>query len=94
MKNLAFILIITFLASCVSPEDKKKALDAQEKAQCLDLGFRENTEAFANCRLQIRELATQEAAGRVAKYNAIMGNMNANKVRTCSPNGVGGMTCY
>tara|TARA_R110000824_G_scaffold390760_19_gene588035 strand:- start:5071 stop:5358 length:288 start_codon:yes stop_codon:yes gene_type:complete len=51
------------LAACAGdPTAEQARLDATDHQNCLDLGFKPDTEAYGNCRLKLREIrANQEA---------------------------------
>ena len=58
--SLACLLV---LAGCVSPEQRAAEIAAQQKAdyaECTRLGFKPNTEAFANCLLKLQEIRAQQ----------------------------------
>jgi len=55
------LLILTglLLTACASPADRareKALLDRADHHHCLDLGFEEETEAYGNCRLKLKEI--------------------------------------
>lgn len=49
------------LAGCTSTSEPRLTREAQIAQQCRNMGFRDNTDAFANCRLQITQTAMSAA---------------------------------
>ncbi len=65
MKRIALIGLL-LLAACATPEQREAARIAQEIEdikECQKLGFKQGTDAFADCRLRLVEM-------RQAAYNA------------------------
>lgn len=51
-------------AGCTTPADRAAAaaaLDARDRADCKELGFTPDTEAFGNCVLKLKEIRAREA---------------------------------
>lgn len=95
MKYVSLFAII-LLAGCVAPEEQARRATAYELSECAGLGFKAGTEAFANCRLQIRGLAAQERSRRIAAFGAIQQmqqTQQMNRPRSCFLNG-NMMNCY
>lgn len=75
--SILVICFLTVLAGCKTTEEKAAEAAADEIRQCSELGLKPKSEAFATCRLAVRQLKEQEEANRVSKYMAWQG-MNAN----------------
>ena len=59
----ACIAVATLLAACTTPEQRAQraqALLAADKAECTQLGFTPDTEAFSTCLLKLREIRADE----------------------------------
>jgi hypothetical protein len=71
MRKSFVILSVLVLAAC-SPEETQKFGEKMQElvngkptdVECKELGFKEGTEAFANCRLQLRISRNQADASR------------------------------
>jgi len=53
--------------ACATPEEQAAQAQAQlaaDKAECQRLGFKENTDDFANCLLKLKEIRAIEAETR------------------------------
>lgn len=51
------------LAACAGdPAAEQARLDAQDNQDCIDLGFKPNTEAYGNCRLKLKEIRAKQNA--------------------------------
>ena len=62
MKKTIIALSFLILSSCTTTEARNK----KEVSECLALGFKEGTEKFGDCRLQLRNIKAQRAiAGAV-----------------------------
>lgn len=61
--RMILLISLMFLSSCVSFEEIKLRKSQQEIAECLSLGFKENTSEFRNCRLQLRNIEAQKMLG-------------------------------
>lgn len=56
---------VLLLAACAGDRESEIARqNAIDHQHCLELGFEEGTEAYGNCRLKLREIRAEEAAGR------------------------------
>ncbi|MGK2739264.1 hypothetical protein ACSHT0_00055 [Tepidicaulis sp. LMO-SS28] len=65
--SVSRILILSGLAlaltACVSAEERAQMAEAQrsaDRAECQNLGFEPETEAFSECLLKLREIRAQE----------------------------------
>jgi len=47
-----FLVFVAFLAACTTDQGNA-GQSANNRAQCIDFGFREGTDAFANCMMQL-----------------------------------------
>jgi len=62
---LAAILVLPLLAACANDASRQAEaakIDAQDDANCRELGFEPGTEAYGNCRLKLKEIRAQERA--------------------------------
>lgn len=51
------------LAACASDRAAEQArIDSIDNQNCIDLGFKPNTEAYGNCRLKLKEIRAQQSA--------------------------------
>lgn len=51
------------LAACAGdPAAEQARLDATDHQNCLDLGFKPDTEAYGNCRLKLKEIRAKQEA--------------------------------
>ena len=53
------------LAACISPEEqhaRRQQIEIADHKECLKLGFKAQTDAYAECRLRLKELRVQELA--------------------------------
>ncbi len=66
MKKTVMILGLSLLAlsACGPMEDPRIAQDRYEVNECMRLGFVPQTDAFSNCRLQLRSIDAQQAAAQ------------------------------
>ncbi len=58
-----FVLTSFWLAACTSPADRaheQALLDRADHQDCRDLGFEEETEAYGNCRLKLKEIRVEQ----------------------------------
>ncbi len=54
---------LMLLAACASdPNAEQARLDAIDHQNCTDLGFKQGTEPYGNCRLKLKEIRAQQAA--------------------------------
>ncbi len=64
MRRALIMLGVVFsLAGCMSPEERAAraaSIKAADKQECLELGFRPESENFALCMLHLREIRTME----------------------------------
>ena len=55
---------LLLLTACVTDAEREAELarqEAEDHQRCVDLGFEAGTEAYGNCRLEIREIRAQES---------------------------------
>ncbi len=52
------------LAACGDPAAEQARLDALDHQNCLELGFKPDTEAYGNCRLKMKEIRAREEGNR------------------------------
>lgn len=52
------------LAACGDPAAEQARLDALDHQNCLELGFKPDTEAYGNCRLKMKEIRAKEEGNR------------------------------
>lgn len=69
-----FLVSLVLLTSCVSAEERARRQNESEIAECTRMGFKEKTEAFANCRLQLRSISANQATARAAATGAAQQN--------------------
>ncbi len=69
--NVAPIVVISALSGCVSPQVVAARQAAEDNAECVSLGFKPGTEAFGNCRLQLRSIRAMEALTDAAREAAM-----------------------
>ena len=76
MLPAGLLIILASLTGCMSPEERaahdaweREQRDAYEIYQCQGLGFQQGTEAFGNCRLQLRAIDAQQQMAQ-AQYEA------------------------
>jgi hypothetical protein len=101
MRKLLIIPFILPLAACETPEQSfARLLPAAEK-RCVDFGFKEGTEAHANClQREVSQLEDREAAAAAALadgMDAFSEGYNATRPTTCYTTGFGfssTTTCY
>ena len=48
------------LAACADPAAEQARLDAIDNKDCMDLGFKPDTEAYGNCRLKLKEIRAKQ----------------------------------
>ncbi len=63
--GLTMLIIVT---SCVSREERAKRMAAIEVQTCEKLRFKLGTEAFGNCRLQVRQIEAIKAANAAIRH--------------------------
>jgi hypothetical protein len=68
---MRYLILFIMLTGCISAEQRLAERDALEEKECLELGFKPNTEGFATCRLNIRSIKAQEEGAMASKYGAI-----------------------
>ena len=59
MKPILLLTPLMLLMACTSPEQREANRIAQEQAdiaECTQLGFKQGSEAFADCRLRLKEM--------------------------------------
>ncbi len=76
MKNaMILILPLLLLTACTTPEERaarQAAIDAQDHAECLKLGFQPNHPSYGDCRLRLKEMRVQERiANRPVYYPSV-----------------------
>ena len=54
--GIAMTLGVLALGACVDPAARQAQLDSEDNQSCLELGFKPGTDAYGNCRLQLREI--------------------------------------
>ncbi|MES1990678.1 MAG: hypothetical protein V4441_06985 [Pseudomonadota bacterium] len=55
--------LLTGLAACMGdPAAEQARLDAIDNQNCIDLGFKPQTEAYGNCRLKLKQIRAQQEA--------------------------------
>lgn len=52
------------LGACSDPAAEQARLDAVDHQNCVDLGFKQGTEAYGNCRLKMKEIRAKEEGNR------------------------------
>ena len=62
MRPIAFLFPLLLLAACASSEEIAAERDAIDHQECVELGFEPGTEAYGNCRLELRSIRAQEMA--------------------------------
>lgn len=72
MRIMFTFLVLLALSACQSPAEKQAEQDKAEVSECTRLGFKPETDAFADCRLQLRTVAAQQMNARANAYNAVM----------------------
>lgn len=71
MKHLIFAICAgLLLAGCASKAEQAQKAAAEERAECLSLGFELGSEGYGNCRMQMRFLREQKRANAIAGFNA------------------------
>ena len=104
MKPQSVFLIVFLLTGCASnkefieQERKKLQIKAYRQANftCeFEMKIKPDTPEFERCGEQAYQLAYQKVYDDY-KREVLMesANYNASRPRTCSPNGLGGVTCY
>lgn len=66
-KRLACGLVLALplaLGACSDPAAEQARLDAIDHQNCVDLGFKPETEAYGNCRLKMKEIRAKEEGNR------------------------------
>lgn len=48
------------LAACADRAAEQARLDAVDNKNCMDLGFKPDTEAYGNCRLKLKEIRAKQ----------------------------------
>lgn len=77
MKPIIVVAIAALLiAGCASREEREQRESAEDHQKCVSFGVKPQTEAYANCRVQMMQVRAQEKAARAAKRRAIMQNYN------------------
>jgi len=69
-----FLIPLLLLSACATPQEIEAQRQQQEQAdirQCVDLGFRPGTDAFAECRLRMVEMRAD--ARNAARYSTHVG---------------------
>jgi len=67
-------LLLAGLAACANDTATQTARqDAADHQNCLDLGFEEETEAYGNCRLKLRQVRATEASRNRSNVNVGVG---------------------
>lgn len=61
--GLAIVAPLGF-AACADPAAEQARLDAADHRNCVELGFKPDTEAYGNCRLKMKEIRAREEANR------------------------------
>ncbi|NBX03797.1 MAG: hypothetical protein EBR02_07055 [Alphaproteobacteria bacterium] len=64
MKKSTLLLHFLLLSACGPIEDQRIAQDRYEMGECMRLGFEPQTDAFSNCRLQLRSIGAQQATAQ------------------------------
>lgn len=64
------VIALLLLAGCVNTEAAKAKREQAEIAECTKLGFKPDTEKFAECRLSLRSIAASQAGAAAAAYGA------------------------
>lgn len=59
MRIILLIILIGFLSACAAMQEAKVKKQQEELTECVSLGFKPNTPAFGNCRLQLRNIEMQ-----------------------------------
>lgn len=100
MKKMVFAVVaLPFLAACqtTSPEVRL----AEQKGQCSNYGFKEGSDAYASCMMQLDIVAKQQDRERqraIGEALSEMGNsMQSNRPVTCNTYGTAnrfGSTAY
>ncbi|MGV8996826.1 MAG: hypothetical protein ACOH12_07770 [Parvibaculaceae bacterium] len=55
--------LLTGLAACAGDRAAEQArIDAKDNQDCVDMGFKPNTEPYGNCRLKLRQIRAQSDA--------------------------------
>lgn len=63
--GLAFAMMAPLvLIACGDPAAEQARLDAVDHQNCLELGFKPDTEAYGNCRLKMKEIRAKEESNR------------------------------
>lgn len=60
------VACVGLLAGCASEAERQAAAEAQaaaDRRECLDLGFEEGSEPYANCLLKLREIRAMDMQG-------------------------------
>jgi hypothetical protein len=87
--RFAFLAVVLFLAACVSPEQRAVARQAADRDQCINYGFQEGTDAYAECRMTIDQ---QRRARKAAITGAILSRPNPTITCNTMGNAYGGTT--
>ena len=74
MKNYIITLICIFFIGCATnlTKEERLALEAKiDHAECLNLGFKEDTEAYGGCRLTLKSIRAQDKTTQAIKRNGL-----------------------
>lgn len=64
------------LAACSTPEERaarQQQIDMADHQECVELGLKPKTEAYADCRLRVREMRQRERAIQQDRYGVGFG---------------------
>ncbi len=69
MKHAARLALLAFLAAlplagCVSVEERRAMIEAQDDADCRNYGAKPGTQTYVKCRTDLRQARAQEAEAR------------------------------
>mgnify|MGYP003312211198 FL=1 len=74
MKNYIITLICIFFIGCATnlTKEERLALEAKiDHEECLNLGFKEDTEAYGGCRLTLKSIRAQDKTTQAIKRNSL-----------------------
>ena len=74
MKNYIITLICIFFIGCATnlTKEERLALEAKiDHEECLNLGFKEDTEAYGGCRLTLKSIRAQDKTTQAIKRNGL-----------------------
>jgi hypothetical protein len=102
VKKLSIILMLLSLAGCMTTEQQKAQINAEDTAKCKSYGLNRGSQAYAQCRLSLDQTrASQEAQQREFYHQMTITGLNMMatppapppRITTCTSNAWGQTTC-